>query len=56
MFSMPMRYYTREDGEIGGNETVTLTGKAFLEPNVLQYAFTTEVVCTLEEADLGEAS
>lgn len=53
MFSMPMRYYTREDGEIGGNETLTLTGRAFLEPDVLNYAFSTELVCTLPEAELG---
>jgi hypothetical protein len=56
VFSMPMRYYTRSDGEIGGNEIVTLMGRAFLEPTVLASAFSTEVVCTLTEAELGEAS
>lgn len=55
VFSMPMRYYTREDGEIGGNETLTLQGRAFLEPNTLEYAFSTEVVCTLPESELGVA-
>jgi hypothetical protein len=53
MFSMPLRYYTREEGEIGQNETVTLTGKAFLDSDVLDYAFSTELVNTLAEADLG---
>jgi hypothetical protein len=52
MFSMPMRYYTREDGAIGGNETVTLLGRAFLEPTVLEYAFSTELVNTLASGDL----
>lgn len=51
--NIPMRYYTREDGEIGGNETVTLAGKAFLERDTLDYAFSSELVCTLPEADLG---
>ena len=52
VFSMPLRYYTRSDGEIGGNETVTLTGRAFLEADVLTSAFATDVVCTLDGADL----
>jgi hypothetical protein len=33
VFSMPMRYYTRTEGEIGGNSTVVLTGHAFYDPN-----------------------
>lgn len=28
---LPMRYYTREDGEIGGNSTVTLTGRTYYD-------------------------
>jgi hypothetical protein len=51
VFSMPLRWYTREDGEIGGNETLTLTGRAFLD-ETLDYAVSTQVVCTLPEADL----
>lgn len=51
-FTMPARYYTRSDGAIGGNSTVTLTANAFLDPT-LDYAFSTEVVNTLPTHDLG---
>jgi len=54
-WATPLRWYTREDGELGGNETLTLAGEAFLERDTLDYAFTSEVVCTLPEADLGVA-
>src|SRR6185436_7530546 len=30
--TMPMRYYTREEGDVGGNTTVVLTGHAFYDP------------------------
>jgi hypothetical protein len=30
--TMPLRYYTREEGDIGGNTTVVLTGHAFYDP------------------------
>jgi hypothetical protein len=33
VFSMPMRYYTRTEGESGGNTTITLMGRAFLDPD-----------------------
>jgi hypothetical protein len=52
LFSMPLRYYTRTDGNIGGNTTVQLTGHAFLEPTVLSYPFYSELVNTLPDADL----
>lgn len=53
-FTMPMRYYTRVEGEIGGNTTVVLTGKAFYDPSET-LIFDTAVVNTLEETDLGLA-
>ena len=31
--SMPMRYYTRSEGDIGGNAVTILTGHAFLDPD-----------------------
>lgn len=53
LFTLPIRYYTRSDGAIGGNATVTLTGHAYFEPNTLDYAFATTVVNTLQTHDLG---
>lgn len=52
-FAIPMRYYTRADGAIGGNSTVTLAGNAFYEPDTLDNAFETEVVNTLPTHLLG---
>jgi len=52
---MPMRYYTRSEGEIGGNTTVVLTGHAFYDPDDLGGVFTSEVVNTLPESELGVA-
>lgn len=49
---MPLRYYTRTDGAIGGNSTVTLVGRAFYHAT-LGYAFNSVVVNTL--ADLEPA-
>lgn len=54
-WSTPLRWYTREEGEIGGNSTITLAGEAFLEPDTLDYAFSSELTCTLPESDLGAA-
>jgi len=53
-FALPMRYYTREEGEIGGNTTVVLTGHAFYDPTGLAGAFESTVVNTIDEAELGE--
>ncbi len=50
-FTMPMRYYTRSEGEIGGNSTVVLTGHAFYDAG-FGSAFTTTVVNTLASATL----
>jgi len=52
LFSMPLRYYTRTEGSIGGNSTVQLTGHAFFEPDTLAYPFYSELVNTLVDADL----
>ena len=49
---MPLRYYTRADGEIGGNTTVTLTGRAFVEADTLDGAVATTVVNTLADTGL----
>jgi len=54
-FSLPMRYYTRTDGEIGGNTVVILTGHAFYDPGAFSGVFKSTVVNTIDEADLGEA-
>ena len=60
-FTMPMRYYTRAEGEIGGNTTVILTGHAFYNPDepgsgtAPVPVFESEAVTTLSEADLGLA-
>ena len=45
--TMPLRYYTRTEGEIGGNTTVVLTGRAFYDPDDLDGVFVSEVVNTL---------
>lgn len=56
VFSMPMRYYTRAEGESGGNTTVTLTGRAFFDPSTsstaFDGAFKSVVTCDLVAADL----
>jgi hypothetical protein len=44
---MPMRYYTREEGEIGGNTTVVLTGRTYYQAATLAHAYKTTVVNTL---------
>jgi hypothetical protein len=48
--SMPMTYRTRSDGEIGGNSTVTLMGRAFFDaPNAIP-VYSAEIVNTLADA------
>ena len=54
-FTMPMRYYTREEGDIGGNTTIVLTAHAFYDPDDFEGVFESVVVNTLTEAELGEA-
>lgn len=48
---MPLRYYTRTDGEIGQNTTVTLMGRAFYNASI-GYAFKSVAVNTLATAGL----
>jgi hypothetical protein len=48
---MPLRYYTRSDGELGQNTTVTLMGRAFYNSDI-GYAFRSSVVNTLATASL----
>ena len=48
---MPLRYMTREDGAVGGNSTIVLTGDAFYHSG-LGYAFKSTVVNTLATASL----
>ena len=51
----PMRYYTRTEGDSGGNTTVVLTGHAYYDPTWLG-VFDSVIVCTLPEAELGLAA
>ena len=53
--TMPLRYYTRTEGEIGGNTTVVLTGHAFYDAVLMSGVFSSEAVTTLSEAALGLA-
>jgi hypothetical protein len=50
---MPMRYYTRSEGETGGNTMVVLTGHAFYDPTDLGGVLETTVVNSLASATLG---
>lgn len=43
---MPLRYYTRAEGNIGGNTTITLMGRAYYDAD-LGYAFRSSLVNTL---------
>jgi hypothetical protein len=44
---IPMRYYTRAEGDIGGNTTVVLTAHAFFEAVTLDSVFESTLVNTL---------
>jgi hypothetical protein len=52
---IPMRIYTRTEGEVGQNSTVVLTGHAFYD-DVGDTVFKSTAVTTLTEAELGLAS
>ena len=52
--TMPMRYYTRTEGEIGGNTTVVLTGHAFYDPVEMTGVFSSVAVTTVDETDIGD--
>lgn len=45
--TMPMRYYTRTEGEVGGNTVIVLTGHGFFEPTDFAGVFESIVVCSL---------
>lgn len=51
-FQMPMRYYTRTDGAVGGNTTVVLTGHAFYDADEFDGAFASTVINTLASGQL----
>ena len=53
---MPMRYYTREEGESGGNAVIVLTGHAFYDPDDFDGFFRSVIVNGLHAADLGSAA
>ena len=53
--TLPMRYYTRTEGEVGQNTVIVLTGHAFYDPDDFEGVFESVIVNTLSEADLGEA-
>jgi len=55
IITFPMRYYTRTEGEVGGNTAVVLTGRAWYDPTDLKGVFTSTVVNTLEVDDFGLA-
>lgn len=50
--SMPLRYYTRAEGESGGNSTVVLTGHAFFDDVTFGGVFKSIAINTLVAADL----
>lgn len=49
LLQMPLRYYTREEGAVGGNSTVSLIGRAFYHAD-FGHAFRSELVNTLASA------
>ena len=51
--TMPARYYTRTEGEQGGNSTVVLTARAFYDADDLGGVFESVIVNTLTGAVLG---
>ncbi len=53
--TMPMRYYTREHGEIGGNTTIILEAHAFFDAYEFDGVLESTIVNTLTAAELGEA-
>lgn len=53
---MPMRYYTREHAEVGGNSAVTLTGHAFYDPDDFAGFFSSVIVNSLHASELGSAA
>jgi len=54
--TMPMRYYTREEGTEGGNTTVILNAHAFFDAEDYDKVLESIIVNTLTETELGEAA
>ena len=52
---MPMRYYTREEGESSGNAVIILTGHAWYDPGTFAGFFKSTLVNGLHAAQLGSA-
>jgi hypothetical protein len=50
-FTMPARYYTRTEGEIGGNTVIVLTGHAFYDPGTFAGVFKSTLVNSLVSLD-----
>jgi hypothetical protein len=50
--TMPMRYYTRAEGDIGGNVIVILTAKAFFAADNPTPVYSAEIINTLADANL----
>jgi hypothetical protein len=50
--TMPARYYTRTEGEVGGNTVVVLTAHAYNEPDTFQGVIESVLVNTLDDTDL----
>jgi hypothetical protein len=48
--NLPLRYYTRAEGEMGGNTTIVLNGHAFLD-DTLDYVYDSTLVNTLALTD-----
>jgi hypothetical protein len=53
---MPLRYYTREEGESSGNAVIVLTGHAWYDPDDFAGFFSSVVKNSLHAADLGSAA
>lgn len=51
--TMPMRYYTRQEADSGGNAMVVLTARAFYDPVTPAGVYAGSVVNTLTDAELG---
>jgi hypothetical protein len=51
--TLPVRVYTRTDGESGGNSTVVLTAHAYYEPSTFDGVFESVAVTTIADDDLG---
>ena len=53
--SSPTRYRTRTEDAEGGNTVVVLTGRAWYDAGAFDGFYKSTIVCTLTEAELGEA-